>query len=88
MLLAINVAARAVQLAVEPRTLAASHLAISLRESFINANPRLLSFEARGFAACKLAVAYAVAYAKLLVMLAPVYARRVRHRNDAQAERE
>jgi hypothetical protein len=88
MLLAIDVAACAVEHIIEPMPLAARNAARCSCASFISPDCRLFGREPRRFAPRKLAAANSLTYALLLVALAPVYTRCVCHRDYAQAKYE
>jgi hypothetical protein len=73
-LLAIDIAVRSIECAIQSGAFAKSNVAIAARKAFCDADAGLLPFESYSLTAGKLAAANAFANAGLLAMLTPIYA--------------
>jgi hypothetical protein len=86
--LPVNIPACTVQHIIETVTLAARHSAIGLCIPLRNPDPRLAGSEPGGFPARQLLAANPLTNPLLLMTLAPVYVRRVRHHDCAETDHE
>jgi hypothetical protein len=86
--LPVNIPAGAVEHIIETVTLVARDSAIGLCIPLRDPDPRLAGSEPGGFPPRQLLAANSLANPLMLITLAPVYVRRMRHRDCAETDHE